>query len=139
MVRDPRRAADRAARRPSGSSILRAADIAVQPCHTLETLPHDPHLEAVGLIGFEQHPTEGRTAAIRSSLRVDDAYLPRRAPAQPRGADTHELLREMGYAPDAIEALLASGAAQAPARHLSGTSFLCHRKNHDEPHHLCPP
>lgn len=95
--------------------ILRAADIAVQPCHTLETLPHDRHLEAVGLIGFEQHPTEGRTASIRSSLRVDDAYLPRRAPAQPRGADTHELLGELGYAPDEIEALLASGAAQAAA------------------------
>lgn len=94
---------------------LRAADIAVQPVHTLETLPHDPHLEAVGLIRYEQHPTEGRTAAIRSSLRVDDAYLPLRTSAQPRGADTRALLLEMGYAPDAIEALLASGAAQAPA------------------------
>jgi crotonobetainyl-CoA:carnitine CoA-transferase CaiB-like acyl-CoA transferase len=95
---------------------LRAADIAVQPVHTLHTLPHDPHLQAVGLIDFEQHPTEGRTASIRSSLRVDDAYLPRRAPAQPRGADTRALLLELGYAPDAIEALLASGAAQASAK-----------------------
>jgi crotonobetainyl-CoA:carnitine CoA-transferase CaiB-like acyl-CoA transferase len=94
---------------------LRAADIAVQPVHTLHTLPHDPHLAAVGLIDFEQHPTEGRTAAIRSSLRVDDAYLPRRTPAQPRGADTRALLLELGYSPDAIDALLASGAAQAPA------------------------
>jgi crotonobetainyl-CoA:carnitine CoA-transferase CaiB-like acyl-CoA transferase len=94
---------------------LRAADIAVQPVHTLHTLPHDPHLQAVGLIDFEQHPTEGRTASIRSSLRVDDAYLPRRAPAQPRGADTRALLLELGYAPDAIDALLTSGAAQAPA------------------------
>jgi crotonobetainyl-CoA:carnitine CoA-transferase CaiB-like acyl-CoA transferase len=93
---------------------LRAADIAVQPCHTLETLPHDPHLEAVGLIAYEQHPTEGRTASIRSSLRVDEATLPRRAPAQPRGADTRALLQELGYAPDAIDALIASGAAQAP-------------------------
>lgn len=94
---------------------LRAADIAVQPCHTLETLPRDPHLASVGLIDYEQHPTEGRTAAIRSSLRVDDAYLPRREPAQPRGADTRELLQEAGFAPDAIESLLTSGAAQAAA------------------------
>jgi crotonobetainyl-CoA:carnitine CoA-transferase CaiB-like acyl-CoA transferase len=93
--------------------MLRAVDIAVQPCHTLDTLPQDPHLKAVGLIGFEQHPTEGRTAAIRASLRVDEAYLPRRAPAQPRGADTQKLLGELGYTPEAIEALLASGAAQA--------------------------
>jgi len=93
--------------------VLRAADIAVQPCHTLETLPHDPHLDAVGLIDFEQHPTEGRTAAIRSSIRFEGAYPSRRSPAQPRGADTCELLREIGYEDDAIEALLSAGAAQA--------------------------
>ena len=95
--------------------ILRAADIAVQPCHTLETLPHDPHLEAVGLIDFEQHPTEGRTASIRSSIRFDDAYPARRAPAQPRGADTRDLLDELGYDASAIEALFAAGAAQTTA------------------------
>jgi crotonobetainyl-CoA:carnitine CoA-transferase CaiB-like acyl-CoA transferase len=95
--------------------VLLAADIAAQPCHTLDTLPLDPHLKAVGLIDYEEHPTEGRTAAIRASIRVDDATLPRRAPAQPRGADTRALLIEMGYAPGAIETLLQSGAAQAPA------------------------
>ena len=95
--------------------ILQAADIAAQPCHTLTTLPQDPHLQAVGLIAYEDHPTEGRTAAIRASIRVDDGCLPLRAPAQPRGADTLALLIEMGYAPDTIESLLSSGAAQAPA------------------------
>lgn len=92
---------------------LQAADIAAQPCHTLETLQHDPHLEAVGLIGFEQHPTEGRTAALRSSVRFEGAYPSRRAPAQPRGADTRELLRELGYRDDAIEAMIAAGAARS--------------------------
>lgn len=95
--------------------ILRAADIAVQPCHTLDSLPRDPHLEAVGLIEYEEHPTEGRTAAIRASIRVDEGTLPRRAPAQPRGADTRTLLSELGYAPPEIDALLVSGAACVPA------------------------
>ncbi len=93
---------------------LQAADIAAQPCHTLDTLQRDPHLEAVGLINFEDHPTEGRTAAIRASIRVGDASLPRRAPAQPRGADTRALLAELGYASDAVEAMLSAGAARAP-------------------------
>jgi crotonobetainyl-CoA:carnitine CoA-transferase CaiB-like acyl-CoA transferase len=97
--------------------VLLAADIAAQPCHTLDTLPHDAHLKAVGLIDYEEHPTEGRTAAIRASIRVDDATLSRRAPAQPRGADTCALLVEMGYAPSAIETLLSLGAAQAQASH----------------------
>lgn len=91
--------------------ILLAADIAVQPCHTLDTLPHDPHLEAVGLIDYEEHPAEGRTASIRASIRVDDATLSRRAPAQARGADTRMLLAEIGYTSVAIDALLQSGAA----------------------------
>lgn len=92
--------------------LLQAADIAAQPCHTLATLTQDPHLEAVGLIAFEDHPTEGRTAVIRASIRVDEGCLSPRAPAQPRGADTRALLIDAGYSPDAVEGLLASGAAQ---------------------------
>lgn len=94
-------------------AVLQAADIAAQPCHTLDTLPNDPHLQAVGLIDYEQHPTEGRTAAIRASIRVDDGYLARRSPAQPRGADTRSLLLELGYAAAEADALLASGSARA--------------------------
>lgn len=96
-------------------TILQNADIAAQPCHTLDSLPRDPHLRAVGLIDYEDHPTEGRTASIRASIRVDEGTLPRRAPAQPRGADTRSLLTELGYPADAIEALLATGAAQVPS------------------------
>ena len=95
--------------------VLQAADIAAQPCNTLDTLPKDPHLKAVGLIDYEDHPTEGRTASIRSSLRVDDKYLPRRAPAQPRGADSQALLSELGYGADEIAALRTTGAVQAAA------------------------
>jgi crotonobetainyl-CoA:carnitine CoA-transferase CaiB-like acyl-CoA transferase len=91
---------------------LQAADIAAQPCHTLESLTQDPHLKAVGLIDHEQHPTEGRTATLRASIRVDEATLARRAPAQPRGADTRALLAELGYAGGEVEALLSCGAAQ---------------------------
>lgn len=96
--------------------ILLAADIAVQPVHTLQSLPDDPHLQAVGLLDYEQHPTEGRTASIRASIRVDDAHLDRRAPAQPRGADTRDLLAELGHDSQAIEAMLVSGAAQVGPR-----------------------
>jgi crotonobetainyl-CoA:carnitine CoA-transferase CaiB-like acyl-CoA transferase len=91
--------------------VLQAADIAAQPCHTLETLPKDEHLSAVGLIEYEQHPTEGRTASLRSSLRVDDKYLDRRAPAQPRGAQTRAVLSELGFSTEQVDRLLATKAA----------------------------
>lgn len=94
-------------------ALLRAADIAVQPCHTLDTLPRDAHLQAVGLISPEDHPTEGKTLSIRATIRFDDQYLSRRPPAQPRGWETRTVLAEAGYATDEIDHLLAEGAALA--------------------------
>jgi crotonobetainyl-CoA:carnitine CoA-transferase CaiB-like acyl-CoA transferase len=92
-------------------AVLQGADIAAQPCHTLQTLPHDRHLEAVGLIRFEDHPTEGRTAAIRSTVRFDTTYPDPRAPASPRGAETGAVLAELGLCESEIDALVADGSA----------------------------
>ena len=97
-------------------AVLQVADIAAQPCHTLETLPHDRHLEAVGLVRFEDHPTEGRTAAIRSTVRFGAAYPELRSPAAPRGADTFAVLAELGLSGAQIGALVAEGAAVVAAR-----------------------
>ncbi len=91
--------------------LLQAADIAVQPCHTLETLPSDRHLQAVDLIAFEDHPTEGKTAAIRSTIRFGEEYPKRREPSQPRGWETRAVLQDIGMAADEIESILSSGAA----------------------------
>lgn len=92
--------------------LLRAADIAVQPCHTLETLPKDEHLQAVGLIRSENHPTEGKIAAIRSTIRFDDSYSPLGSTSQPRGWETRAVLEEAGYSEAEIAALVHEGAAQ---------------------------
>lgn len=95
--------------------LLRSADIAVQPCNTLETLPKDIHLQAVGLISSESHPTEGKVSAIRSTVRFDDGYPALRTPSQPLGWETMGLLREAGYEPQEIEKLINEGAAIASA------------------------
>jgi crotonobetainyl-CoA:carnitine CoA-transferase CaiB-like acyl-CoA transferase len=97
-------------------TIFQAADIAAMPCHTLETLRHDPHLEAVGLVRFEEHPTEGRAAAIRSTIRIDGEFPDLRSPAQPHGAQTQSILTELGFAPADIARLLESGVAQVAAQ-----------------------
>jgi crotonobetainyl-CoA:carnitine CoA-transferase CaiB-like acyl-CoA transferase len=95
--------------------VFRQADIAAMPCHTLESLRSDPHLEAVGLVGMESHPTEGTTAAIRSTMSFDRAYLPIRSPSQPKGWETVCILTELGYSPGDIVRLCAQGAVQHPA------------------------
>lgn len=96
-------------------NLLRAADIAAQPCHTLETLQVDPHLKAVNLVHMEQHPTEGKTAAIRSTIRFDADYPSPRTPSQPRGWDTRAILEDVGYIGGEIDQLLAEGSAMVSA------------------------
>jgi crotonobetainyl-CoA:carnitine CoA-transferase CaiB-like acyl-CoA transferase len=90
--------------------IFRAADLPAMPCHTLETLTDDPHLKAVGLLGYENHPTEGKTAVIRSTINVDGAYPSARSTAAPCGWDTDEILSELGFS-DSEKAYLMSQKA----------------------------
>jgi crotonobetainyl-CoA:carnitine CoA-transferase CaiB-like acyl-CoA transferase len=91
--------------------IFREADLPAMPCHTLQTLPEDEHLKAVGLMQFENHPTEGRTVAIRSTIKVDGEYSPVRSTASPRGWDTNEILGDLGFSVAEMESLLSQKAA----------------------------
>lgn len=94
-------------------ALMRSVDIAVQPCNTLESLPEDEHLQAVGLVSSEQHPTEGKVSAIRTTIRFDDAYPPLRGPSQPKGWETRSVLLDAGYSPDEVATLIDEGAAVA--------------------------
>jgi crotonobetainyl-CoA:carnitine CoA-transferase CaiB-like acyl-CoA transferase len=91
--------------------IFREADLPAMPCHTLQTLPEDAHLKAVGLMQFENHPTEGRTVAIRSTIKVDGDYSSVRSAAAPRGWDTNEILSDLGFSIAETELLLSQKAA----------------------------
>jgi len=91
--------------------LLQGADIAAQPCHTLETLAQDKHLKSVGLIDHEQHPTEGKTAVIRASIKVDEQYLLPREFAQPKGWETAQLLKELGYSENEVNTMIGNGSA----------------------------
>ncbi|WP_035674611.1 CaiB/BaiF CoA-transferase family protein [Flavobacterium sp. 83] len=91
--------------------IFRETDLPAMPCHTLETLTNDPHLRAVELIDFENHPTEGKTAVIRSTIKVDGQYPSARSTAAPCGWDTTEILSELGYSETEMEKILIEKAA----------------------------
>lgn len=103
-------------------ALMRSVDIAVQPCNTLESLPEDEHLQAVGLVSSEQHPTEGKVAAIRTTIRFDDTYPSLRSPSQPKGWETRSVLLDAGYSPEEVMALINEGAAveSMPAEPAAG-------------------
>ena len=90
--------------------VFRKVDLPAMPCHTLETLKSDPHLKAVELIDFENHPTEGKTAVIRSTIQVDGEYPSARTSAVPCGWDTKEILHDLGYSDAEMESLINENA-----------------------------
>jgi crotonobetainyl-CoA:carnitine CoA-transferase CaiB-like acyl-CoA transferase len=92
-------------------AIFRAADLATMPIHSIESLSQDPHLTAVNLITHEDHPTEGRTAVLRSSIIANGNTLPPRSPSAPRGWDTAQILADLGFSDQESQALLKQGAA----------------------------
>jgi crotonobetainyl-CoA:carnitine CoA-transferase CaiB-like acyl-CoA transferase len=59
----------------------------------------DPHLAAVGLLGNDDHPVEGRTVAIRPTIRFDANYPAAGSFAQPIGWATQDILQELGIDP----------------------------------------
>jgi crotonobetainyl-CoA:carnitine CoA-transferase CaiB-like acyl-CoA transferase len=91
--------------------IFRDADLPAMPCHTLETLPEDPHLKKVGLFGVEQHPTEGSIVTIRSTVQVNNNYPSLRTTAAPSGWDTVDILHDLGYTSNEIENILSEKSA----------------------------
>jgi crotonobetainyl-CoA:carnitine CoA-transferase CaiB-like acyl-CoA transferase len=88
--------------------IFRAADIAAMPCHDIESLQKNAHLRAVGLFGVEQHPTEGETVTLRSSIVVDGAPIPASGFAQPRGWESQAVAEDLGFSANEIEAFFAN-------------------------------
>lgn len=98
---------------------VEALAVAGVPCmqiNTLEEVVADPHLADVGFFPEFDHPSEGRIRLMAPPYRLSKtAPEIRRMP--PRfGEHTAEVLAELGYGADAIEAMLTAGAAISETR-----------------------
>ncbi|MEM7095287.1 MAG: CoA transferase [Actinomycetota bacterium] len=83
-----------------------AHSIPAGPVQPLESLDEDPHFAEVGLLELVDHPTEGRYRVIKDPVKFasrGDWELERHAPRI--GQHTAEILTELGWTPDDIEAL----------------------------------
>ncbi len=90
--------------------LFNKADIPAMPLNTLESLMADEHLAATGFFSFEEHPSEGRLRqmAYPSTWSVTQPGGTRPVPRT--GEHSAEVLREIGYSDERIDALIRSGA-----------------------------
>src|SRR6185312_3414861 len=90
--------------------LLERHDIPCMRPHTLESLLEDPHLADAGFFRFEEHPSEGRIRTMREPSTWSETMPPTGRFAPRLGQHTREILAEAGFAPDAIDALIARHA-----------------------------
>ena len=92
---------------------LDGANVPAMVVNTLETLLHDPQLEATGFWKIVEHPTEGtlRTTDIPTSYSETPGEIRRLPPRM--GEHSVEVLGEAGFTPPEIDAMLASGATRS--------------------------
>lgn len=97
-------------------ALLEAADVPCLPMHDLISVQRDPHLQATGFFGQEEHPSEGTIRTMRPAMRWQQTPPPPTRPAPRPGEHTREVLAEAGLSDTQVARLLAEDIArQAPA------------------------
>ena len=94
-------------------AVFESADIPATPLHTLDSLIHDPHLEAIGFFEWIDHPSEGRLRTMPPTSKWSATPLSVRRHAPLIGEHTRAILGEYGYSEADIQAMIESGAAVA--------------------------
>lgn len=95
-------------------AIFKAADIPYAVAQTWDELLEDPQAWAADCFYRQPYPGGAERTLVRPPVLFQDTPLPevRRGPYQ--GEQTEAILAELGYTPEQIAAMLASGAASHP-------------------------
>jgi crotonobetainyl-CoA:carnitine CoA-transferase CaiB-like acyl-CoA transferase len=95
------------------TAILEKADVPVMPMHDLESLLGDPHIVATDFFPVVDHPTEGRIRNMRPSVRFSETPVETKRLAPRLSEHGAEILREAGFSPGEIAALVRDGVTKA--------------------------
>ena len=92
---------------------LEARGIPCGPVRVTEELYNDPQVLAQDLIRELDHPLVGKIRGVSSPIRMSDAETGATTASPALGQHTREVLAELGYVPDEIEAFIATKIVKA--------------------------
>jgi formyl-CoA transferase len=90
-------------------AVCERLDIPATGFATLDEVPNNPHLKAVGMFQEMEHPTEGKVRVTKPSTRFAETPANIRRHAPRLGEHTREILGELGYGAADIDALRDKG------------------------------
>jgi len=88
---------------------LNQAGVPCGPVYRMDEVFADPQVEHLAMTGPVEHPVLGRLDILRNAVRMTDAPPTVRSPSPDLGADTDEVLAELGYPRGQIDRLRAQG------------------------------
>ena len=94
------------------SDLISALDAVGVPCGAINTVPEvfeDPQVKARGMLQYVPHPSGVQVPQVGSPMRFADAPLQPRAAPPLLGQHSSEVLAELGYSAERIDALRAQG------------------------------
>jgi crotonobetainyl-CoA:carnitine CoA-transferase CaiB-like acyl-CoA transferase len=99
--------------------VLERAGVPCAPIEDYGQVFNDSHLNARDYFWDAPHPKLGKVRQLGSPMRFSDTPVRRETAGPLLGEDSAALLKELGYAPAEIDALLARRVAAGPAQPVS--------------------
>jgi crotonobetainyl-CoA:carnitine CoA-transferase CaiB-like acyl-CoA transferase len=96
--------------RPEWAELLNASECIWAPVQTPAEVPHDPQVIANEYVLSFDHPNHGRFRVASSPVQFDSQAPEVRRPAAELGADTEEVLLEIGFSWEEIAGFKEAGA-----------------------------
>lgn len=102
------------------AEIMTKADIAFEKAQHFTEVVQDPQALENEYVFYHEYPNGKKAPFAHSPAAFASCSWPAFQPAKLTGADTEDILREMGYQEEEIRALLDSGAAAGPTITVKG-------------------